>query len=83
MESISSDINPYFSEKLAKLKRKKCREYTKRRRSKRWKILEEKYCEELEKAKKVIICKKNKKSEENATQKVAQGVKKVNKDGSV
>ena len=58
MESISSDNDPYYSEKLAKLKRKKCREYTKRRRSKRWKISEEKHCEELEKAKKSLYVRK-------------------------
>ena len=38
---VSSDDKPFFSEKLAILKRRKCREYRKNRRSKRWKNLKE------------------------------------------
>ena len=51
-KTISSDDNPYFTEKLKMLKRRKCREYRKNRKSLKWKNMENKYQEELEKAKK-------------------------------
>ena len=50
--NVSSDDNPFFTDKLRKLKRRKCREYRKNRRSIRWKKMQCSYLEELEKAKK-------------------------------
>ena len=52
IRKILSDDEPYFTEKLASLKRKKCRELNKNRRSKKWSILQSKYSYELDKAKK-------------------------------
>ena len=49
---VSSDDQPYFNEKLRILKRRKTREFRKRRKSGKWKILEEKYQAELTKAQK-------------------------------
>ena len=49
---VSSDDQPYFNEKLRILKRRKTREFSKRRKSGKWKILEEKYQAELTKAQK-------------------------------
>ena len=54
----SSDDQPFINEKLKKMKRKKCREYQKHRRSSKWKSLEIKYKEELEKTKKGYYRKK-------------------------
>ena len=50
--NVSSDDNPFFTDKLRKLKRRKCREYRKNRRSIRWRKMQCSYLEELEKAKK-------------------------------
>ena len=49
---ISSDDEPYYSEKLEKMKRRKCREYKKHRKSDKWKRMDMEYWRELEKAKK-------------------------------
>ena len=49
---ISSTDQPFYNHKLAKLKRKKGREYRKHRRSSKWKKLEEIYQTEILKAKK-------------------------------
>ena len=49
---ITNDDQPFFNDKLVKLKRKKCREYTKNRRSDKWKKLSEVYKVVLAKAKK-------------------------------
>ena len=49
---ISSDDEPFFSEKLSNLKRRKCREYRKNRKSIKWKIMEKNYESELSIAKK-------------------------------
>ena len=38
---IASDDQPFFNEKLKRLKRKKCRIYRKHRKSEEWKRLEE------------------------------------------
>ena len=48
---ISSDDEPYYTAKLGKMKRKKCREYHKNRRSNKWKKLDDDYNDELENAK--------------------------------
>ena len=56
--SIFSDDQPYFTEKLMNLKRRKCREYRKHRRSKKWQSLSEIYEHELLKAKKGFYRKK-------------------------
>ena len=48
---ISSDDQPYFSEKLARMKRKKCRGYSRNRKSLKRKNLNAIHVEELSKAK--------------------------------
>ena len=48
---ISSDDQPYFSEKLARMKRKKCRGYSRNRKSLKQKNLNAIHVEELSKAK--------------------------------
>ena len=48
---ISSDDEPYYTEKLVKLKRRKGREFHKHRKSKRWNKLEKEYRIEVEDAK--------------------------------
>ena len=50
-KKISSDDQPFYNEKLVRLKRKKCREYRKHRRSSKWKALHEAYKNEISKAK--------------------------------
>ena len=50
--TISSDDEPYFIEKLSKLKRRKYREFNKNRKSKKGILLNGTYSIELEKAKK-------------------------------
>ena len=52
---ISSDDQPFYSEKLKHLKRKKCREFKKRRRSDKYIQLKNKYEIELKKAKKNVL----------------------------
>ena len=52
VRQIANDDQPFISDKLKKMKRKKCREFHKNRRSKKWKIMEEKYQNELGKRKK-------------------------------
>ena len=49
---ISNNDQPFFTNKLKRLKRKKIREYQKHRQSIKWKQLETKYQHELSKAKK-------------------------------
>ena len=49
--NISSDDSPYINEKLKKMKRRKCREFSKHRRSKKWLKMNKEYSEELGKAK--------------------------------
>ena len=49
--NINSDTDPFFSEKLEKMRRRKSREYKKHRRSEKWKILQTKYSDELKKTK--------------------------------
>ena len=49
---IYSDDEPFFTEKLSKLKRRKCREFQKHRKSKKWENMDEAYEIELSKAKK-------------------------------
>ena len=48
---ISSDDDPFFSEKHANLKRRKAREYRKHCKSAKWTRMDENYWNELEKAK--------------------------------
>jgi hypothetical protein len=48
---ITSDDQPYYTEKLSNLKRKKCREFHKHRRSIKWRKLEREYQLELSKGK--------------------------------
>ena len=48
--TISSDDQPYFTHKLNILKRRKGREFHKRRKSKKWKVMDEEYQKELSKA---------------------------------
>ena len=55
---ISSDSQPFFTNKLMQLKRKKSREYVKHRRSDKWKQLNSLYHQELSKAKKNFYRKK-------------------------
>ena len=50
--TIASDDQPFFTSKLEKLKRKKSREFHKHRKSIKWKVLNEEYLIELDKAKK-------------------------------
>ena len=49
---ISSDDQPFCTEKMKRLKRIKCREFSKNRSSEKWKSLDEKYSEEVDNAKK-------------------------------
>ena len=49
---VSSDDQPFFNEKLSLLKRRKGREYSKHRRSAKWKKMEQIYNHELSRAKK-------------------------------
>ena len=58
---ISSDDEPYYTAKLGKMKRKKCREYHKNRRSNKWKKLDDDYNDELENAKMIFFINKIKK----------------------
>ena len=51
VRKVSSDDQPFYTDKLARLKRKKGREYRKRRRSSRWISLENLYNNEVSKAK--------------------------------
>ena len=51
---IASDDQPFFTEKLKRLKRKKCRIYRKYRKSEEWRRLEEIYNLEIKKAKKMF-----------------------------
>ena len=48
---VSNDDQPFFNEKLATLKRRKCREYSKNRRSEKWVALNALYVKEVSKAK--------------------------------
>ena len=49
---ISTDNQLFFTDKLARMKRKKQREYNKNRKSNRWKSMELDYKLQLDKAKK-------------------------------
>ena len=49
--NISSDDSPYFNEKLKKMKRRKCREFSKHRRSNKWVRMNKEYSDELVRAK--------------------------------
>ena len=51
-KTISSDDQPFYTEKLANLKRKKAREYRKHRKSIKWIIMHNEYEEEVKRAKK-------------------------------
>ena len=50
-KTIFSDDDPYFYEKLKIMKRRKCREYNKNRRSARWYEMQSKYKIQLDKSK--------------------------------
>ena len=50
--NISTDNQLFFTDKLARMKRKKQREYNKNRKSNRWKSMELDYKLQLDKAKK-------------------------------
>ena len=50
-KKISSDDEPYFNEKLKLMKRRKCRENNKHRRSTKWNRLQSEFDIQLEKAK--------------------------------
>ena len=58
LKTISSDDQPFYTDKLKRLKRKKSREYYKNRKSLRWEKINHEYKTELEKAKKVFYNKK-------------------------
>ena len=55
---IWSDSEPYFNAKLAKLKRRKCREFHKNRKSLKWRVMENKYQIQLSKAKQEFYMRK-------------------------
>ena len=55
---ISSDDQPFYSDKLDKMRRRKCREYRKHRKSKKWIMMNEEYEFEVQKAKKGYYSKK-------------------------
>ena len=57
-KNIFSDNQPFYTEKLKKMKRRKSREFRKKRKSIKWKIMNEKYEMELSKAKKDFYRKK-------------------------
>ena len=48
---VSSDDSPWCTDKVKNLKRLKCREYNKHRKSEKWRDIEEKYQLALSKAK--------------------------------
>ena len=50
--TICSDEQPFFTNKLENLKRRKSREFHKRRKSNKWKVMDEEYEAELSKSKK-------------------------------
>ena len=52
---ISSDDQPFFTEKLKRLKRKKSREYNKNRTSLKWQKLDKIFKKEISLAKKISI----------------------------
>ena len=56
--TITSDDQPFFTSKLGKLRRRKCKEFHKHRKSEKWKIMNEEYTLELTKAKKNYYTKK-------------------------
>ena len=58
VKTVSSDDQPFVNEKLKRMKRKKCREYRKHRRSSKWKLLDVNYQNEVEKLKKGFYSKK-------------------------
>ena len=74
---VSSDDQPFFNEKLQKLKRKKCREYQKKRRSQRYQNLNKKYENELKKAKKEFYKRKIKDLKSSNPKKWHQQLKKM------
>ena len=55
---IANDDQPFITEKLKRLKRKKCRIYRKHRKSEEWKRLDEIYNQELRNAKKIFYRRK-------------------------
>ena len=55
---ISSDDQPFYTKKLEKLKRRKCREFHKNRKSDKWKKMNNEYEIELSEAKKNFYRKK-------------------------
>ena len=58
IRNISSDNQPFYNDKLSRLKRKKNREYNKHRRSAKWKQMEKIYNDVLGLAKKTFYRKK-------------------------
>ena len=74
---ISSDDQPFINEYLKKLKRKKCCEYHKHRKSRKWVCLEEKYQKELANAKSAYYRKKIKKLRKTDPRKWYEALKKL------
>ena len=74
---ISSDDQPFYSEKLKHLKRKKCREFKKRRRSDKYIQLKNNYEIELKKAKKTFYRNKIEKLKNSDPKKWHQQLKKI------
>ena len=52
---VYSDTDPFFNEKLERIKRRKCREYRKHRKSGKWMMLQNKYMEEFDPSKKEVL----------------------------
>ena len=59
--TICSDDQPFYTNKLENLKRRKSREFHKRKKSNKWKVMDKEYEAELSKAKKDFYRKKIKK----------------------
>ena len=74
---VSSDDQPFFTEKLKKLKRKKCREFQKNRRSLKYKNLHLKYKNELKVAKQKFYKQKIKHLKNSNPKKWHQELKKL------
>ena len=55
---VTSDDKPFYTAKLDKMNRKKQREYAKRRKSPKWKVLQKKFDDELKKEKRNFYKKK-------------------------
>ena len=76
-KKVANDDQPFMTDKLKHLKRKKCRIYRKQRRSDEWKKLEEIYRKEIKRAKNVFYRNKIKNLRRSNPKKWHQELKKI------